>query len=202
MRISGLAGAGSVSKDIPYINFRELSYQLLLVWGKRMDVADYPMNPFPSIIPDLSLNPSRIGFSPVTAEDFDEVSKLRLTAMKESLERAGRFDPEQARARLRETFHPEHSRFILLDSGRVGFHTFRPLEDAYHLDHLYIHPLCQGLGIGSFVLGMLITLAKERRHPIRTGILRDSASNTFYERHGFVKISEEDWHVHYERRHD
>jgi GNAT superfamily N-acetyltransferase len=157
------------------------------------------MNPFPSIVPDLSLNPSRIGFGEVSAGDFDEVLELRISAMKESLDRVGRFDPQRARERLKDSFYPQHSSFILLDSGRIGFHTFRPTDEGFHLDHLYIHPLCQGLGIGSYVMSVLISHAKEKRKPIRLGALRDSGSNAFYERHGFVKISEEEWDIHYVR---
>lgn len=157
------------------------------------------MIPFPSppSMPDLSLNTNRISFGEVSAGDFDEVLELRIAAMKESLERAGRYDPQRERARLKDSFQPQHSRFIQLDSGRIGFQTFRPADDALHLDHLYLHPLCQGLGIGSHVLGVLIGLAKEKRKPIRVSALRDSGANAFYERHGFVKISEEEWDIHY-----
>jgi len=157
------------------------------------------MNPFSSPMPELSLNPSRISFGEVSAGDFDEVLELRIAAMKESLERIGRFDPQRARERLKDSFHPQHSSFILLDSGRIGFHTFRPTDEGFHLDHLYIHPLCQGLGIGSHVMGVLIRHAKEKRKAIRVGALRDSGSNAFYERHGFVKLSEEEWDIHYVR---
>lgn len=151
------------------------------------------------MMPDLSLNPSRISFGEVSAGDFDEVLELRIAAMKESLQRVGRFDPERARERLRQSFHPQFSSFIQLDAGRVGFHTFRPADEGFHLDHLYIHPLCQGLGIGSYVLGVLISHAKEKRKPIRVGALRDSEANAFYQRHGFVKHSEEEWDIHYVR---
>jgi len=151
------------------------------------------------MLPDLSLNPSRISFGEVSAGDFDEVLELRIAAMKESLQRVGRFDPERSRERLTNSFHPQFSSFILLDAGRVGFHTFRPGDEGFHLDHLYIHPLCQGLGIGSYVMSVLISHAREKRKPIRLGALRDSGANAFYERHGFKKISEEEWDIHYVR---
>lgn len=151
------------------------------------------------MMPELSLNPSRISFGEVSAGDFDEVLDLRIAAMKESLQRVGRFDPERASERLKNSFHPQYSSFIMLDAGRVGFHTFRPADEAFHLDHLYIHPLCQGLGIGSYVMSVLISHAKEKRKPIQLGALRDSEANAFYERHGFKKISEEEWDIHYVR---
>jgi hypothetical protein len=40
-----------------------------------------------------------IVFFPVLAADFDSLVALRIAAMRESLERVGRFDPERARER-------------------------------------------------------------------------------------------------------
>lgn len=102
---------------------------------------------------------SRVQFSPVTGEDFDALVEIRIAAMRESLERVGRFDPGRARERLRKSFCPEETRFILLDGGRVGFYTFRPVDDGMMLDHLYVHPTCQSQGVGSYVMGRLIAEA-------------------------------------------
>ena len=144
--------------------------------------------------PDFS---TRIAFGPVTVADFEELVALRIAAMRESLERLGRFDPERARERLRQSFHPEHTAFIVYDGRRVGFYTFRPDEDGLHLDHLYIHPNDQGRGIGSHVLRQLLAQSEARTLPVTVTALRGSASNRFYRRHGFVPGSEEEWDIHY-----
>src|SRR3954470_24666875 len=102
----------------------------------------------------------RITFFSVVSDDFDELAELRIAAMRESLERVGRFNPERARERLRNSFHPEQSQFILLDGRRVGFYTFRLVGDAMQLDHLYVHPTCQSQGVGSLVLRLLIAEAE------------------------------------------
>jgi MFS superfamily sulfate permease-like transporter len=81
-----------------------------------------------------------VTFSAVSTTDFDELVALRIAAMRASLEHVGRFDPERARERLRKSFYPEHSEFIVIDGQRVGFYTFRPADDGFHLDHLYVHP--------------------------------------------------------------
>jgi GNAT superfamily N-acetyltransferase len=134
-------------------------------------------------------------YSNVTVDDFDELVALRIAAMRESLEAVGRFDPERARERLRSSFYPEHTRFVSLHQKRIGFYTFRPEEDGFHLDHLYVHPSYQSRGIGSLVMKHLLSLADAKQMPIFLGALKDSASNRFYQRHGFVQTHEDDWDI-------
>ena len=93
-----------------------------------------------------------VEFSVVTADDFEELVALRIAAMRDSLERVGRFDPERARERLRKSFYPEHTGFVVLNGRRIGFYTFRPAADDFHLDHLYVHPDCQSRGVDSQVI--------------------------------------------------
>ena len=145
------------------------------------------------------MNPINVTFSEVTAADFDELAALRIAAMRASLEQVGRFDPERARERLRKSFYPEHSGFVILDGQRVGFYTFRPADDEFHLDHLYVHPSWQSRGVGSFVIRRLLSQSDARRMPVRLGALRDSPSNRFYQRHGFVQTAEDEWDIYYVR---
>ncbi len=152
------------------------------------------MSPPPN--PDLA---QRVTFAPATADDFDELVALRIAAMRESLERVGRFDSLRARERLRNSFYPEHTQFVLLDGKKIGFYTFRPLPEHYQLDHLYVHPACQSRGVGSHVLHRLLAQADARGLPVQLGALRESASNRFYQRHGFVKKSEDAWDIYYAR---
>lgn len=143
---------------------------------------------------------SGITYSAITADDFEICLALRIAAMRESLERIGRFDPERARERLRRLFYPEHSEFILCDGERIGFYTLRPGEDGLYLEHLYIQPSHQSRGMGSRVLRRLLAEADARQLPMRLGALRDSSSNGFYHRHGFVQTSEDEWDIYYIRQ--
>ena len=119
--------------------------------------------------------------------------------MRESLERVGRFDSERARERLRQTFVPEHTRLILKTSEQVGFYTFDPKPDGFHLDHLYVLPEFQSQGVGAAVMKHLAAKADEKEMPILVGDLKESASNQFYQRHGFVKTRESEWDIYYVR---
>jgi GNAT superfamily N-acetyltransferase len=139
----------------------------------------------------------RVSLAPVSSTDFDALADLRTAAMRDSLERVGRFDPARSRQRLRNSFHPEHSRHILFDGERIGFYTFQPTAEGFWLDHLYVHPDAQGQGVGSLVVRHLISLADAGHAPIHLGALRESDSNRFYTRHGFSETREDQWDIHY-----
>ncbi|MFY3151029.1 GNAT family N-acetyltransferase [Achromobacter xylosoxidans] len=137
--------------------------------------------------------------APVGEADFDALLAIRIEAMRDSLERLGRFDPERARARLRATFRPDHAWFIERDGARIGFYALRPDGDGLRLDHLYVVPAAQGLGVGGQVLGRLLRDADLRGLPVRVGALRGSDSNRFYRRHGFEPVAESEWDIDYLR---
>ena len=64
-----------------------------------------------------ALAPAALRDLPVTEADFEALLAIRIEAMRDSLERLGRFDPERARARLRSTFRPEHTWIIERDGA-------------------------------------------------------------------------------------
>lgn len=119
--------------------------------------------------------------------------------MRESLERVGRFDPERARLRFLSTFSPEATRHIEVGGVRVGFLVVVPQSGCMMLDHLYVRPESQGVGIGSAVLRRLFAEADAERTSIRVGALRESDSNRFYTRHGFQLVEQAEWDNYYLR---
>ena len=141
-----------------------------------------------------------ITFCPVSAEDADALVALRIEAMRESLERVGRFDPLRARERFLAGFSPGHTRHVLLNGERVGFLVLKPLEHTgLLLDHLYVHPLHQGKGVGAGVLKQVFMEADAVGAQVRVGALRQSDSNRFYARHGFVLVEQGEFDNYYIR---
>ncbi len=145
------------------------------------------------------LSSPQLQYAPVSEADFEDLLALRIEAMRESLERLGRFDPQRARSRLRSTFRPEHTWSIEQDGQRIGFYALRPEGDGLRLDHLYIRPAAQGAGLGGQVMRMILQEADRLGLPVRLGALRDSDSNRFYRRHGFVQTGESEWDIDYLR---
>jgi ribosomal protein S18 acetylase RimI-like enzyme len=134
------------------------------------------------------------------AGDFEALLALRLRAMRESLERLGRYDEQRARVRLAETFDPAHTRHIVVDGARVGFLVLMTLSHALRLNHLYIDPAFQRRGIGQRVLQSICTRADREQLPVELMALKGSDANRFYLRHGFVAIGEGEWDIDYVRQ--
>lgn len=130
---------------------------------------------------------------PVADADFEAMLALRVEALRESLERLGRFDPAVARARLKSQFHPAWMQHLVVDGERVGFFTVEPREGELRLHHLYVRPGHQGQGHGAWVLDSL----KARGLPITLAALKESRANDFYRRHGFQVVEEQDFDIEY-----
>ena len=136
---------------------------------------------------------------PAILADFEALVSLRLAAMRDSLERIGRFDPVRATERFRAGFSLAHTRHIEVNHQRVGFVVVKPQVESVLLDHLYIHPDQQGKGLGTAVIMHILSEADALALPTRVGALRDSDSNRFYMRHGFQLLEQGEFDNYYIR---
>ena len=141
----------------------------------------------------------RVSLEPAVAADAEALAAIRVAAMRESLERIGRFDPRRARDRFLSGFDPALTRHVLLDGRRVGFVVVRAQDDGLLLDHLYVAPQAQGRGVGAAVMAGVLADADARGLPVRVGALRGSDANRFYARHGFELVEEGEWDNLYRR---
>ena len=140
-----------------------------------------------------------VTLAPVAQDDLDALVAIRIEAMRDSLERIGRFDPVRARERFASGFSPAHTRHVVVGGERVGFIVVKPGADALLLDHLYVRPGSQARGIGAAVLALVFAEADARSLPLRVGALRGSASNRFYRRHGFLLVEQGEFDTYYLR---
>jgi GNAT superfamily N-acetyltransferase len=147
----------------------------------------------------VSQESPRVSLEPAASADFEALVAIRIEAMRESLERTGRFDPSRARERFRSGFSPEHTHHIVFAGERVGFMVAKAQEHCLLLDHLYIKPEQQRLGIGAQVLQLVFSQADSLRKPVKVGALRESESNEFYARHGFRLVEQGEFDNYYVR---
>ncbi len=118
---------------------------------------------------------------------------LRIEALRESLTRLGRFNPDVARARLKSQFRPDWMRHLVVDGERVGYFTVEPRAGELRLHHLYLRPAAQGQGLGGWVVERL----KAEGKPITLAALRESRANDFYRRHGFRVVADQEVDIEY-----
>ena len=151
-------------------------------------------------MPIASASHPSITLAVAQPNDAEALVAIRLAAMRESLERVGRFDPVRARERFLSGFSPEHTRHIVVNAERVGFVVLKPQGGELLLDHLYVKPGAQGQGVGAAVLAQVFSEANAVSLPLRVGALRESASNRFYVRHGFQWVGSGEFDHYYVRQ--
>jgi ribosomal protein S18 acetylase RimI-like enzyme len=97
---------------------------------------------------------SSVSLQPVRDDESEELVRVRIEAMRDSLERIGRFDATRARRRFLDGFVPELTRHILLEHTRVGFMAVRPSAEELSLskpeDEAYSIVLADGVPVGAF----------------------------------------------------
>ncbi|WP_406353067.1 GNAT family N-acetyltransferase [Streptomyces sp. NBC_00658] len=120
--------------------------------------------------------------------DVDVIAELRATVMRPDLERLRRFDECRVRQRLRDSFSARYTSVVVADGVFAGCVTLRPGEGdgGLWLEHFYLDPRFQGRGLGSAVLRTLLDRVDAERVTVRLNVLRGSAAQRLYRRHGFT----------------
>jgi renalase len=144
-------------------------------------------------------NHRAISFRQAQASDLEQLVQIRTIAMRPSLEAVGRYDLDRVRQRLSDNFFPADTQLILLVDKVVGFYTLRSDYGYLLLDHLYLTPDSQGLGIGGITLNRIFNTSSKLKKTIKLGALIGSDSNRFYTAHGFVHVSSGEFDHYYER---
>ncbi|MCJ8312646.1 MAG: GNAT family N-acetyltransferase [Saccharospirillaceae bacterium] len=134
---------------------------------------------------------------PCNIADAKELAEIRAKAMKPSLEKLGRFDEKRVRSRFLETFLPDDTFKIELNDELAGFYVVRNKEDYLFLDHLYIDPQFQNNKLGEFAINQVKEKAIEFKKFIKLGALKQSRSNDFYKKQGFVFTHDDEFDNYY-----
>jgi GNAT superfamily N-acetyltransferase len=138
-------------------------------------------------------------FGPVSEADFEPLLAIRIDVMREHLERVFRYKPSRARRIFREHFSEPGLRLILIGDETAGCVAFRIGESEIKIDSFYLARQHHNRGLGAAILKVLLAEADALGLPVRLEVLRGSPAGRFYERHGFVKLGEDDVEAEYER---
>lgn len=123
--------------------------------------------------------------------DVETIANLRAIVLYDDLTRLGRFHEEKVRQRFRDSFAPEHTWIIQVESTFIGCIAFKPLAEGYLLEHFYIDPEYQDIGIGGQVLEYFLTQGHVTGSLVTLNVLQGSSAKRLYERFGF-KVDRED----------
>ena len=136
-----------------------------------------------------------LSFAPVSEGDFEMLLDLRIAAMRESLERLGIFNLDNARKRFQGQFDPQYMQHICVDEGagegpqRAGLLTVIPEQGGrLKLQHLYLLPVWHNRRIGDWVMQQVQDRARRDGRAVWLEVLNYSDAIRFYERYGFVHI--------------
>ena len=127
---------------------------------------------------------------PATEADFEPVLALSIRAMREHLERIGRFDPERRRSRMRLPFDAGILRIIERDGALAGCVGVLEREAWVEIHSLFLDTHAQGSGLGEAVFRVI--LAEHPGRVLRLEVVKESPARRFWERLGFVQYGEDD----------
>jgi GNAT superfamily N-acetyltransferase len=130
---------------------------------------------------------------PATEADFEPVLALFIRAMREHLERIGRFDPERRRSRMCLPFDAGILRIIEQDGTLAGCVGVLPRDAWVEIHSLFLYTHVQGHGLGEAVFRVI--LAEHPGRIFRLEVVKQSPARRFWERLGFVQYgeNESDW---------
>jgi ribosomal protein S18 acetylase RimI-like enzyme len=130
---------------------------------------------------------------PATEADFEAVLALSIRAMREHLDRVGRFDPDRRRDRMRRQFDAGILRIIEQDGAIAGCIGVEAKASAVDIHSLFLDTHAQRQGLGEAVFRVI--LAEYPGRAFRIEVLKQSPARRFWERQGFVLTGEAafDW---------
>ena len=130
---------------------------------------------------------------PAAEADFEPVLALSIRAMREHLERIGRFDPERRRSRMRLPFDAGILRIIEQDGVVAGCVGVLPRDAWVEIHSLFLDTHAQGRGLGEAIFRVI--LAEHPGRTFRLEVVKQSPARRFWERLGFVQYGEDetDW---------
>lgn len=137
---------------------------------------------------------------PATEADFESVLALSIRAMREHLERVGRFDPARRRDRMRRQFDAGILHIVEQDGTMAGCIGLDDRCAAVEIHSLFLDTHAQRQGLGEAVFHAV--LAAHPARPFRIEVLKQSPARRFWERQGFVLTGEAEFDWLMERRPD
>lgn len=130
----------------------------------------------------------------VGVADGEFLYRLKAACLKEYVSAIWGWDEANQRRRFSANFDPAGSRIVVAYGRDVGQLALEVAPGEIFLSGIYLLPAYQGQGLGSQILGDLLSEARQRRSPVRLRVLRGNPARDLYGRLGFRVIDKTDTH--------
>ena len=114
--------------------------------------------------------------------------------MKEYVDKTWGWDDAQQEAAYRTNHDPAEIQIITYDGTDIGMISIEEGDADVFVPHIEISPEYQGRGIGSRILGQIITNAAQRQKSVSLRVLKVNPAKSLYERLGFKIVEETPTH--------
>ena len=131
---------------------------------------------------------------PATEGDFSFIHAVRAAGLREYVDQIWGWDDAAQFARFRARFDPAAYVVIVVDGRDAGALAVEWRSDEVFLTDISISPEWQRQGLGTAVLGSLVTEARQRGLPVALKVLKNNPARRLYERLGFQLVNETDSH--------
>ncbi|MGE0545004.1 MAG: GNAT family N-acetyltransferase [Dehalococcoidia bacterium] len=138
---------------------------------------------------------SGYAFRPATDDDYDFLYGLHVAAMRPYVEQTWGWDAALQARLFREGFDPTTRCIIVVDGRDIGvLRVERRLSDVF-LNSIEIEPSYQGRGLGTSIIGDILTSAHHEGLPVSLRVLHVNPARRLYERLGFHEVERTETHV-------
>ena len=130
------------------------------------------------------------------AVDSDFVFAVKKAAFREYVEQVEGWDDTHQRGLHNKRFDSQDFRIIQFQGNDIGFFSSSCTADSLKVYQFFIHPECQGRGIGSACMTRILADANVSGKAVNLKVLKiNTRGIAFYQRLGFLIVDEDSTHV-------
>ena len=105
------------------------------------------------------------------------------------------WDQADQERRFRDSFDPAITKIVQVHGRDVGYLSVVHHDDHVFLAGIYLHKGARRQGIGTEVIGDLLSSCRKLRMPLRLRVLRPNPAQRLYCRLGFRVVEETETHI-------
>lgn len=127
-------------------------------------------------------------------DDYEFLYDLKVACLKDYVIATWGWDEEYQQQRFADFFNPTDIQIIVVEGQDVGQLSVADKSDELYIAGIYLSPKWQNQGLGTEIIGDVLTIAKARGQQVNLQVLKVNPARRLYERLGFSIFAETDTH--------